>query len=1062
MRHFKGLLIPYFSEVSGAASPFDAMKISADEQFIYGDFDADGDIDIHLYPGNLADNEFWANNGSGQFSKVTGAANPFDALAFKAAFNSSKYAYVADWDKDGDDDIFVTKKASSGQNIFYKNNNGVYQEITGAASPFDLLNISGDDQLVYGDFDSDGDIDINAYPGGTGDNVYWQNNGSGQFTNVSGAGNPFRNLGNLAPFYSSASFARVADWDNDGDVDIFLTKRTAAGQNIFYRNDNGTYVELTGASSPFRNIAIVTDNQFIYGDFDADGDIDIQASSSNASTTLKFWQNNGSGVFSDVTGTNNPFNNIPNNGAFYNNALKAFVADWDNDKDVDIFVTNRTAPDQNILFRQSDAPPRISSSVPANAATDIPVDANIVLTFNRAVTAVAGKNIVIKRTSDNATVATIPVTGGQVSGSSTATITINPASDLAGTTSFYVLIDKGAFTDTEGRIYLGITSSTQLAFTTGAAAVAPTLTTAAVTVFNTSSATLGGNVTSDGGKPVTERGIVWNTSATPTVANNKTGIGTGMGSFSQSVGSLPAGTRIFVRAYAINSVGTSYGNEVEFYTKTTVSSITRVHSSMTNASSVSYTVTFANSVTGVSADDFTLSTSGVTGASVSSVSGSGTTYTASINTGTGNGTLRLDFTGTSGTQPMVESSYTSAEAYTIYKESTELSFFRTKNVNGDWNQAASWESSPDNNFWVAATDFPDSGKATVHVLAGQHISLPDGLYIKTGNLNNDGTINLSAGILTVTGLLSNEGTITGSGTIVNDSFTNIGLIAPGNSPGILSFTGNLIQNGTLVMELGGKVAGTDYDKLLVSGTASLSGTLDILLINGYTPVVGDEFTLIDAASSTGTFSTINLPNIAPRVWETSYNNANGTLLLRVINDPLPVTLVRFEIIKKEAAAELSWSTSQETNSSHFEIERSTEGRVWEMIGLVKALTESTSLKNYGYLDSNPLPGENLYRLKMTDLDGTFAYSKIRSVVFEQSVLKISTYPNPATDRLLLNVKNPGMVSQLCIYNLSGTLVSKQESYKADGILVRDLPAGLYILKLTHSSGHSEHLKFVKN
>jgi DNA/RNA endonuclease G (NUC1) len=76
----------------------------------------------------------------------------------------------------------------------------------------------------------------------------------------------------------------------------------------------------------------------------------------------------------------------------------------------------------------------------------------------------------------------------------------------------------------------------------------------------------------------------------------------------------------------------------------TVTSINRVSTTPTNASSVDFTVTFSQSVTGVDASDFAVTASGVTGASVSNVTGSGTTYTVSVNTGSGDGTVRLDVT----------------------------------------------------------------------------------------------------------------------------------------------------------------------------------------------------------------------------------------------------------------------------------------------------------------------------------------------------------------------------------------------------------------------------------
>jgi len=1058
---FKGLLVPTYTEFTGASSPFDAMTILTDNQLIYGDFDSDGDIDIHLYKAlNLPENEYWQNNGSGGFTLIANTASPFRNVTEKSVFYNAANAHVADWDNDGDDDIYVTSRASGQLNYFYKNNGGIYQEIVTANSPFKNIVVSGFSELITGDFDADGDIDICAYPGSQLPNVFWKNDGAGNFSQGTGTANPFRNIADFS-VASSLAYAHVADWDNDGDVDIFVSRTgTIAGQKAYYRNDAGVYVL---ATNPFSSIVIDDDNQLVYGDFDADGDIDLNVSSSDANTTLKFWQNNGSGTFTDVTGAANPFNSLPNAGVFFTGAQFAYVADWDNDKDVDVLLTRRNTNQtgENIFYRQSDAPPLLTSSNPANGATGVSVEANIVLNFNRAVTAVAGKNITIKRTQGDAVVATIPVTGGLVSGSGTTAITIDPSTDFDGSTSFYLLIDKGAFKDVEGRIYEGIVSKTKLAFTTGTAPVAPSLLTATVTIFGTTSATLGGNVTSDGGKPVTDRGIVWNTSTEPTISNNKTAIGSGTGTFSQSVTGIPAGTLIYVRAYATNSKGTAYGNEVSFYTKTTVSSITRSGASPTNAGTVDYSVVFAQSVTGVDVTDFTVTSAGVSNASVSNVTGSGTTYTVTVNTGTGNGTVRLDFTGLTGTLPNVNAGFNTADAYTIYKVSTAANSFRTKSANADWNQIASWESSADNTFWIAATIFPGSS-ATVVVNAGQTINLPTGFNASAASLTNNGTINTNTGTVSVSGTFTNPGTLKGSGNITNGSFTNAGIIAPGNSPGTLAFTGNLTNSGSINVELGGTVAGTGFDKITVSGTLVISGTLNVTLINGFVPVLDDEFIIIDAASSTGTFQTLNLPSISPRLWETSYDNVNGTVKLKVINDPLPVTLVGFDALKKEAAAALSWTTSSETNSSHFEIERSTRNLDWESIGTVKAQKESSVFYKYQFFDLNPLQGENLYRLKMIDLDGTFAYSKIKSVAFDQQVVKISTYPNPVTEQLFLDTKNVSDIKDLQIYNTYGTLIYKAGSYTTDGIQVKNLPQGLYILKLTTTQNQSSSYKFVKN
>ena len=97
-------------------------------------------------------------------------------------------------------------------------------------------------------------------------------------------------------------------------------------------------------------------------------------------------------------------------------------------------------------------------------------------------------------------------------------------------------------------------------------AVAPTVTTTAVSNIDKTTATGGGNVTADGGAEVTARGICWSTSQNPTVSDSHTTDGTGTGSFTSAMTSLTANTTYYVRAYATNSAGTAYGDEVSFTT----------------------------------------------------------------------------------------------------------------------------------------------------------------------------------------------------------------------------------------------------------------------------------------------------------------------------------------------------------------------------------------------------------------------------------------------------------------------------------------------------------------
>ena len=112
----------------------------------------------------------------------------------------------------------------------------------------------------------------------------------------------------------------------------------------------------------------------------------------------------------------------------------------------------------------------------------------------------------------------------------------------------------------------GTSYGNEISFTTNQA-TAPTLTTVAASSITQTSATSGGNVTSNGEAPILARGVCWNTSSIVSTANSKTTDVTGVGSYTSLLTGLAPGTTYFVKSYAINSVGTSYGNEISFLTR---------------------------------------------------------------------------------------------------------------------------------------------------------------------------------------------------------------------------------------------------------------------------------------------------------------------------------------------------------------------------------------------------------------------------------------------------------------------------------------------------------------
>jgi len=132
-------------------------------------------------------------------------------------------------------------------------------------------------------------------------------------------------------------------------------------------------------------------------------------------------------------------------------------------------------------------------------------------------------------------------------------------SGLTATTTYYV---RAYATNSTGTGY-----GQELSFTTTAQATIPTLTTTAISAINITTATSGGSITTDGGSAVTVRGVCWSTSSGATIAlSTKTSDGTGAGSFTSNIAGLAASTTYYVRAYATNSIGTSYGSELIFTT----------------------------------------------------------------------------------------------------------------------------------------------------------------------------------------------------------------------------------------------------------------------------------------------------------------------------------------------------------------------------------------------------------------------------------------------------------------------------------------------------------------
>jgi hypothetical protein len=179
-------------------------------------------------------------------------------------------------------------------------------------------------------------------------------------------------------------------------------------------------------------------------------------------------------------------------------------------------------------------------------------------------------------------------------------------------------------------------------------------------------------------------------------------------------------------------------------------------------------------------------------------------------------------------------------------------------------------------------------------------------------------------------------------------------------------------------------------------------------------------------------------------------------------NPLPVELVDFNVEAAGAdAVEARWKTLSETNNSHFILQRSTDGLMFETIDTIAGSGNSNVELRYNYTDKEPYVGVSYYRLLQVDYDGTETLSDIKSVFVDQAqqITDIVLYPNPVKDGTC-TIEVMGQQAsqlQLMIVNSSGFMavnevINIENGRKDIGDKIYRLPSGIYSVILT---GHKE-------
>jgi Secretion system C-terminal sorting domain len=157
---------------------------------------------------------------------------------------------------------------------------------------------------------------------------------------------------------------------------------------------------------------------------------------------------------------------------------------------------------------------------------------------------------------------------------------------------------------------------------------------------------------------------------------------------------------------------------------------------------------------------------------------------------------------------------------------------------------------------------------------------------------------------------------------------------------------------------------------------------------------------------------------------------------------LPLRFLNFKAEEKQAAVLLNWKTTDEVNTSYFEVERSNDGLHFEKTGSVTA-TNRAGINDYVFYDKTAIKGINYYRIRQVDKDGRFIYSAI--VYVNIAVAKLRVYPNPVTKFVTIDKISKG--GTIIVLDNEGRQLMQLKNNNAHSIKidVLQLPAGIYTL-----------------
>jgi hypothetical protein len=229
----------------------------------------------------------------------------------------------------------------------------------------------------------------------------------------------------------------------------------------------------------------------------------------------------------------------------------------------------------------------------------------------------------------------------------------------------------------------------------------------------------------------------------------------------------------------------------------------------------------------------------------------------------------------------------------------------------------------------------------------------------------------------------------------------------------------------------------------------------------------DDFSVLRIAKGDGANPWVNIGGVGTAngtgsITSGPFTSFSDFAIGNLAQGALPVRLISFTAQKQNSKVLLQWTTTNEINNSHFEVQRSGDGITYSTIGRVHALATPTDIKQYSFTDAQPQKGNNYYRLKQVDSDGRFEYSPIRKLIFDDKAQLLTVYPNPVSDELVIDFNTGSGITEVLVYDATGKLLQQRgfSSGLPMRVPVRNLVSGLYYLRVINGSV-TEQTVFVK-